>query len=88
MGEQKRFENWEEVDCNDCACYWDSSCDGVKEGTKKPCNSFVASRKVSIPGKIADLKKRVEALSMCLLLTDIVLLIHFIALLFGGVVNG
>lgn len=84
MSEQKRFENWEEVDCNDCACYWDNSCDGVKEGTKKPCNSFVASRKVSIPGQIKELKDKVERLRWSLVLISIVILLHLVTYLIGS----
>lgn len=60
MSEQKRFENWEEVDCNDCACYWDNSCDGVIPPSQKLCNSFKATRKIVIPAKIKALEKRVE----------------------------
>ena len=88
MSEQKRFENWEEVDCNDCVCYWDNSCDGVKEGTKKPCNSFVASRKVSIPGQIKELQDGVKQLRWSLLLTDIIILLYSISYLIGVVANG
>lgn len=57
--ENKRFEDWIHVDCNDCARYWDSSCDGV-QATQKPCNSFLASRKVQIPAQIKSLEKRVK----------------------------
>ena len=84
MGEQKRFENWEEVDCNDCACYWDNSCDGVKEGTKKPCNSFVASRKVSIPGQIKALQQSVKTLWFMVTLIVALLSYHILLNIFGG----
>lgn len=84
MSEQKRFENWEEVDCNDCACYWDNSCDGVKEGTKKPCNSFVASRKLSIPGQIKELQNDVAQLRVGFILICIVFLLHLVTYLIGG----
>lgn len=60
MSEQKRFENWEEVSCNDCACYWDNSCDGVIPPSQKLCNSFKATRKIVIPAQIKALEKRVK----------------------------
>lgn len=63
MSESKRFEDWTHVDCNDCARYWDSSCDGV-QATHKPCNSFLASRQVKIPAQIKDLEKRIKWLSI------------------------
>lgn len=84
MSEQKRFENWEEVDCNDCACYWDNSCDGVKEDTKKPCNCFVASRHISIPGQIKELQDKVEQLRLSFILISIVILLHLVTYLIGG----
>ena len=55
----KRFEDWQEVDCNECSHYWDSSCDGASKGSKKQCNSFLATRTVVIPEKIKALENRV-----------------------------
>ena len=57
MGEHKIFADFVEVECNDCSRYWDSSCDGVSEGLKKPCNSFLANRSVSIPHQIEALQR-------------------------------
>lgn len=59
----KRFEDWEEVDCNDCSHYWDSSCDGVSKGSRVGCNSYLATRGVVIPEKINSLEKQVKTLS-------------------------
>ena len=55
MSEPKRFDSWTEVDCNDCAHYWDSSCDGVRclaNAPKKLCQSFLPTRSVVIPLQI------------------------------------
>lgn len=62
----KRFEDWEDVDCNECERYWDSSCDGVSKGSYKPCNSFLATRSVVIPAKIKALEGRVRWLEIAL----------------------
>jgi hypothetical protein len=59
----KRFEDWEQVDCNECARYYDSSCDGVSKGSKKPCNSYLATRDVVIPERLKLLETRVRWLS-------------------------
>ena len=70
----KRFEDWEEVDCNECARYWDSSCDGVTKGSKKPCNSFLATRSVVIPARLNALEKSNKWLRLtvgCLIAYDI-----------------
>jgi hypothetical protein len=59
----KRFEDWEEVDCNECSHYWDSSCDGASKGSKVACNSYSATRSVVIPAKVNALEKRVKLLT-------------------------
>lgn len=53
----KRFSDWEEVDCNECTHYWDDSCSGVCKGDKRNCTSFVATRNVVIPQQIRSLQK-------------------------------
>lgn len=83
----KRFDGWDEVDCNDCAHYWDSSCDGVKtsvKGSQKPCNGFLASRKVDIPQKIERLRKVVRGLCLALILNSIALILISLSHLLGG----
>lgn len=60
--QSKRFEDWEEVDCNECARYWDSSCDGTSKGSKKPCNSYLATREIVIPARLNALETRVKYL--------------------------
>jgi hypothetical protein len=80
----KRFEDWEKVDCNECARYWDSSCDGVTKGSEKPCNSFLATRSVVIPARLKTLEKRVRWLIViiaCMVGVDVCALIG--VLLFG-----
>ena len=59
MSDSKRFEDWEKVDCNECARYYDSSCDGVKKGSAKPCNGYLATRKIVIPNRLNSLEKRI-----------------------------
>lgn len=80
--ETKRFENWHEVDCNECARYWDSSCDGV-QALQKPCNSFLASRKVQIPEQIKALEKSVKRLRIAGVLTSIALILHLLSHILG-----
>lgn len=75
MSEPKRFEDWEEVDCNDCARYWDSSCDAVKEGTQKLCNSYLATRSMVIPAQIKFLTNVVRGLVFSVFIIISVLII-------------
>ena len=83
MGNQdqpKRFEDWIEVDCNECAMYWDSSCDG-SQGPQKPCNSFLPTRRVVIPGQIKALENRIHWLRISCIISDITVLLFMIAYL-------
>lgn len=73
----KRFDNWD-VDCNECANYWTNSCDGVSKGVKKPCNSFLAQRSISIPSEIKSLRSALKWLTVAFIIMSIILLIHLI----------
>jgi hypothetical protein len=79
----KRFEDWDTVECSECARYWDSSCDGVT-GSQKPCNSFLATRSILIPEKLKRLEKSVKWLTTGLAFTDGVLIVYLLIHLLGG----
>jgi hypothetical protein len=62
MSENNRiFDEFPKVDCNECSRYWDNSCDGVLKGSEKPCNSFLATRSVILPEEIKSLKTALKA---------------------------
>ena len=77
----KRFEDWDTVECSECERWWTSQCDGVT-GSQKPCNSFLATRNILIPEKLKRLQKTVTRLTVSLAFTNgvliILLLIHFL----------
>lgn len=79
----KRFEDWEEVDCNDCSHYWDSSCDGASKGSRVGCNSFLATRSVVIPEKIKYLERRVGRLEGACVLMLILDILTLVVIFFG-----
>ena len=64
MEQNKRFEDWEEVDCNECSHYWDDSCDGASRGSRIGCNSYLATRSIVIPERLNSLEKRVLYLEL------------------------
>ena len=79
----KRFEDWEEVDCNECGRYWTDQCDGAKKDSKRLCNSYLPTRTVVIPEKLKALEKRVNKLYVAcflMLIIDILTL----AVIFRG----
>ena len=78
MEQNKRFEEWEEIDCNDCSHYWDSSCDGATKGSRVGCNSYLATRSIVIPERLNALEKRVTKLYIAcfgMLIIDILTLV-------------
>lgn len=76
MSEEKKvFEDWK-VDCNECAHYWDSSCDGASKGKNRSCNSFSATRSVILPEELKQLRKQVKSLSLCVSMLGIAIIIH------------
>jgi hypothetical protein len=81
LSEPKRFEEWE-VDCNDCARYWDSSCDGV-QAHSKPCNSFQATRSVILPAELDALRDALTGLTTAVAFIGLVQFGMVISLVMG-----
>lgn len=82
MTEPKRFDEWNEVECTECAHWWDSSCDGPQD--KRPCNSYLASRKVLIPERIERLTKAMKVVFIILILNGIMLVLNGLWVIFNG----
>ena len=85
MSDHKRFDEWTEVDCNDCQHYWDSSCDGVCKGAEAFCTSYVATRKVVIAEKVNALEKWNKWLTFGVAGCNILLSLHIIFQVMGWV---
>lgn len=84
MGENKIFADFYEVDCNECARYWDSSCDAVSKDAKKSCNSFLATRSVVIPNQIDELRKQIRWLYGCVIAHMVLFTLYVIFQGLGG----
>ena len=84
MDEQKRFDNWGEVDCNNCDHYWDSSCDSVQKGSQRPCSSYLATRTIIIPEQIKRLQKSNKCLWYAVSGLSGALLAVILKVMFGG----
>ena len=76
------FDNWSDVtrvDCNKCVSYWDSSCDGVIQGSERRCKAFKAIRSTDIPLRLETLEKRFKDVLISCALIGCVLLIHILS---------
>lgn len=83
----KIFEDWEEVDCNNCERYWLNQCDGAKthgKGSNLPCTSFLATRSIVIPEQIKSLQEENMRTRVCIVLLSLIELIHILIHSFGG----
>lgn len=58
------FDDFPKVNCNGCEHYYTNSCDGVPEGSKKACKSFIATRDINIPEELESLRKRMKSLEI------------------------
>lgn len=83
MPNAKRFEDWYEVDCNECERWWLNQCDGACKGSQKPCNSFLATRSVVIPAQIKSLKSHLKWLYSLLILEGVMLIVLGVVMLLG-----
>lgn len=82
--EQKKFDDWQDVNCNECSNWWNDSCTGAPAGVKKPCNSFLAQRSVIIPEEIKALKSEIKWLSWHIITLYIMVCIHVVLDILGG----
>lgn len=83
----KVFEDWEEVDCNECERYYLNQCDGAKthgKGSNLRCTSFLATRKVVIPIQIKRLQNDVKWLTIGIVGIAIIDMVFTLLLIFGG----
>lgn len=54
------FDEWEHVDCNDCTHYWNDSCDGASNGENKPCNSFLATKRIDLHLQVKSIREQIQ----------------------------
>ena len=71
------FDDWDELTTVDC-----NTCDGVSVGTKRKCNTYVATRKVFIPEQLNKLSKEIKMLKasfIAVLIATLIIILRVIA---------
>ena len=76
--ERKVFDDFPQVSCNDCEHWWLNQCDGTEKDEHKVCHSFLATRHIVIPEKLKRLERKIDGLSISIILVSAAMLIHII----------
>lgn len=76
--EQKIFDDFPKVDCNDCEHYYTNGCDGVSKGKNRACKTFLATRRESIPEEIKGLKNQIKWLNRFVNILGIAFILYVI----------
>ena len=88
MSEEKNnkiFDEFPKVDCNECERYWINQCDGIQKGNQKLCKSFLATRKVNILQELEEIKEGLtDNRRSCVVLYIIMILQNILLLLVMG----
>ena len=85
MVDTKIFDDFPEVECNNCEPYWNNQCDGTPVGSERPCKAFKATRKVDIPDELDALRTHLTCLSVAFMLLGVAFVCHMIAhIVWGG----
>lgn len=78
-----RFDDYIDVDCNNCQNYWNETCDGVQvEDRERPCQSFRATRTIDIPKRLSQLEDELKITRTTLVTLYLVVLLQIIGGLF------
>lgn len=79
---QKVFDDFKEVDCEECQCWQLDQCDGVPVGSERSCTAYKAVRRLNTPLQIKALQKGYKDLRTASILNSIgiiaLALIHII----------
>lgn len=87
MVENKVFDDYKDlkqVDCEECEHIYTGACDGIPEGSTKPCESFLATRRVVTLRELKALTTQIKYLRASCILTGIAVVGHLLThILFG-----
>lgn len=82
MENNKIFDDFPTIRCDECELYYINQCDGADVDHKK-CTSFIAVRGSNIPLQIEKLQRQVKTLSFAVFCLSLVVAIYYI-MHFGG----
>ena len=72
---QKVFDDFKEVDCEECESWQLNQCDGVPVGSQRSCTAYKAVRRLNTPLQIKALQKGLDRLRMATIYNRILIII-------------
>jgi hypothetical protein len=72
---QKVFDDFKEVDCEECEAWQLNQCDGVPVGSQRSCTAYKAVRRLNTPLQIKALQKGYKELRMATIFNRILIII-------------
>lgn len=78
------YHDLKQVDCEECENIYTGACDGIPQGSTKPCTSFLATRRVVTLRELESLTERLERLRKGCIATDIIIILHLLGHIFFG----
>ena len=79
---QKVFDDFKEVDCEECESWQLNQCDGVPVGSQRSCTAYKAVRRLNTPLQIKALQKVYKDLrTISILNTICIILLALVGLL-------
>ena len=79
---QKVFDDFKEVDCEECESWQLNQCDGVPVGSQRSCTAYKAVRRLNTPLQIKALQKGYKDLTRASIINSVAIILLTLAVIF------
>ena len=79
---QKVFDDFKEVDCEECESWQLNQCDGVPVGSERSCTAYKAVRRLNTPLQIKTLQIVSERLRKASILNSVAIILLALVVIF------
>lgn len=78
---QKVFDDFKEVDCEECEAWQLNQCDGVPVGSQRSCTAYKAVRRLNTPLQIKALQKGYKDLTRASIIHSVAIILLTLAVI-------
>ena len=78
---QKVFDDFKEVDCEECESWQLNQCDGVPVGSQRSCTAYKAVRRLNTPQQIKALQKGCKELKKASIINSVAIILLTLAVI-------